>query len=84
MHYEVEHFNPSHADVESCPICGRTGEYAALEGNMVEQAHDPLGLELLLTGKIRGEVVRFEDWERRPVGSVRRSAYRGSVHVARV
>ena len=26
-HYEVEHHNPNHADVESCPICGRTGEY---------------------------------------------------------
>jgi hypothetical protein len=36
----------------------------------VEQVHDPLGLELLLTGKIRGEVVHFHDWERRAVGSV--------------
>ena len=25
-HYEVEHTNPNHADVEACPICGRTGE----------------------------------------------------------
>ncbi len=24
-HYEVEHTNPNHADVEICPICGRTG-----------------------------------------------------------
>ena len=69
-HYEVEHANPNHADVEACPICGRTGEYAAMRGNLVEQVHDPLGMELLLTGRIRGEVVRFEDWERRPVGSV--------------
>jgi hypothetical protein len=70
VHYEVEHDNPNHADVESCPICGRTGVYSDAKGNLVEQAHDPLGLELLLTGKIRGEVVHFYDWERRAVGSV--------------
>ncbi|MBI1764005.1 MAG: hypothetical protein HYR56_21475 [Acidobacteria bacterium] len=70
VHYEVEHTNPNHADVESCPICGRTGEYQDLKGNLVELVHDPLGLELLLTGKIRGETVRFEDWEQREVGSV--------------
>ena len=70
VHYEVEHSNPNHADVESCPICGRTGEYAALKGNLVELVHDPLGLELVLTGKIRGEVVRFEDQAQRAVGSV--------------
>ncbi len=69
-HYEVEHTNPNHADVETCPICGRMGEYKDLKGNLVEVAHDPLGLELVLTGKIRGETVRFEDWEQREVGSV--------------
>ena len=69
-HYEVEHTNPNHADVEGCPYCGRTGEYAGFKGNLVEVAHDPLGLELLMTGKIRGEAVKFEDWERREIGSV--------------
>jgi hypothetical protein len=69
-HYEVEHTNPNHADVEICPICGRTGDYKDLKGNLVELVHDPLGLELLQTGKIRGAVVRFEDWEQREVGSV--------------
>jgi len=69
-HYEVEHTNPNHADVEICPICGRTGEYKELKGNLVELVHDPLGLELLQTGKVRGEVVRFEDWEQREVGGV--------------
>jgi hypothetical protein len=69
-HYEVEHTNPNHADVEICPICGRTGEYKDLKGNLVELVHDPLGLELVLTGKIRGETVRFEDWEQREVASV--------------
>jgi hypothetical protein len=70
VHYEVEHTNPNHADVESCPICGRTGEYAGLKGNLVELVHDPLGLELLLTGKVRGETVKFWDWEGRDIGSV--------------
>ena len=70
VHYEVEHTNPNHADVESCPICGRTGEYRELKGNLVELVHDPLGLELVMTGKIRGETVRFEDWDLRDVGSI--------------
>ena len=69
-HYEVEHYNPNHADVESCPICGRTGAYRDLTGNLVEMVHDPLGLELVTTGKIRGEVVRFDDQSQDPVGSV--------------
>jgi hypothetical protein len=41
-----------------------------LKGNLVELVHDPLGLELLMTGKIRGETVRFEDWDQREVGSI--------------
>ena len=52
------------------PNLRRTGEYAGVAGNLVERVHDPLGLELLLRGTIRGQKVRAEDWERRPVGSV--------------
>lgn len=70
VHYEVEHTNPNHADVEVCPICGRTGEYEQLQGNLVEMVHDPLGLELLLNGTIRGAVVRSEEYGQREVGSV--------------
>ena len=70
VHYEVEHTNPNHADVEACPICGRTGDYANRAGNLVELVHDPLGLELLLKGTIRGERVRFEDYGQREVGSI--------------
>jgi hypothetical protein len=70
VHYEVEHSNPNHADVEICPICGRTGDYAGLKGNLVEMVHDPLGVELVLTGKIRGEMVRFEDWQQLPVAGI--------------
>ena len=71
-HYEVEHANPHHADVERCPICGRTGRYKDRTGNLVEEVHDPLGLELLLKGTIRGEVVRFDDYDQREVGGIRR------------
>ena len=60
-HYEVEHTNPNHADVEMCPICGRTGEYQDVKGNLVEMVHDPLGVELLFSGTIRGRRVTFED-----------------------
>ena len=41
-----------------------------MAGNLVERVHDPLGLELLPRGTIRGQTVRAEDWERRPVGAV--------------
>ena len=70
VHYEVEHTNPNHADVEVCPVCGRTGDYANQRGNLVELVHDPLGLELLLSGTIRGERVRFEYYGQREVGSI--------------
>ena len=68
-HYEVEHTNPNHADVEICPVCGRTGEYETLKGNLVEMVHDPLGVELLLNGTIRNQPVTFED-DRREVGGI--------------
>jgi hypothetical protein len=70
-HYEVEHFNPNHADVESCPICGRTGAYEGMKGSLVEMVHDPLGVELLVTGRIRGQAVAFDDYLQAPVGSVK-------------
>src|SRR6202008_1861006 len=69
-HYEVEHTNPNHADVESCPYCGRTGAYAQFSGNLVEKVHDPLGLELLFDGTIRGEEIRFDDDQPRPLGGL--------------
>jgi hypothetical protein len=68
-HYEVEHTNPNHADVEICPVCGRTGEHETLKGNLVEMVHDPLGLELLLNGTIRNQTVRFEV-DQREVGGI--------------
>jgi hypothetical protein len=49
-----------HADVVVCPICGRTGVYADKSGNLVEDVHDPLGLEFLVWGRIRGRKVGTE------------------------
>ena len=69
-HYEVEHTNPNHADVEICPVCGRTGEYQDLKGNLVEMVHDPLGVELLLNGTIRNQPVLFEE-DRSEVAGIR-------------
>ena len=62
-HYEVEHHNPHHADVEKCPICGRTGDYEKEVGNLVEKVHDPLGVELAMTGTIRGEKVTVDPYD---------------------
>ena len=72
-HYEVGHSNPNHADVEICPICGRTGEYADQPGNLVERVHDPLGLELLLNGTIRDVVVRYHHEDQAEVGGIIRA-----------
>ena len=62
-HYEVEHHNPHHADVEKCPICGRTGDYEKEMGNLVKKVHDPLGVELAVTGTIRGEKVTVNPYD---------------------
>ena len=69
-HYEVEHTNPNHADVEICPYCGRTGAYERVAGSLVEKVHDPLGLELLFDGTIRGREIRFEDDQPKPFGGI--------------
>jgi hypothetical protein len=61
VHYEVEHASPLHADVEVCPICGRTGAYAGKEGSLVEHVHDPVGLELLLWGTVRSEPIEHPE-----------------------
>jgi hypothetical protein len=72
-HYEVGHANPNHADVEICPICGRTGEYSSQPGNLVERVHDPLGLEFLLNGTIRNVVVHYHHEDQREVGGIIRA-----------
>ncbi len=65
VHYEVATEEPLHPYEDSCPFCGITGEYALpidREGqDYCVKIHDPLGLELLLYGKIRGQRVRWNN-----------------------
>jgi hypothetical protein len=53
VHYEVEDEHPLHPYVDDCPYCGRTGAYAHAE-DLFAGVHEPLGLELLLSGTVRG------------------------------
>lgn len=60
VHYEVEDEHPLHPYVDECPYCGRTGAYAGA-ADLFAGAHEPLGLELLLYGTIRGEGITRAD-----------------------
>ena len=59
-HYEVEDEHPRHPDVDECPLCGRTGAYAGAADLFVD-VHEPLGIELLCFGTVRGAPVRRGD-----------------------
>ena len=67
VHYEVEDEHPRHPYIDECPSCGRTGQYAGA-ADLFAGAHEPLGLELLLEGTIRGRPVARVDG--RPVGGL--------------
>lgn len=67
VHYEVEDEHPLHPYIDECPHCGRTGDYAGTE-DLFAGVHEPLGLELLLYGTIRGQQVARRDG--RPVGGI--------------
>lgn len=60
VHYEVEDEHPRHPDIDECAICGRTGEYAAA-ADLFAGVHEPLGLELLCHGTVRGQSVLRAD-----------------------
>ena len=49
--------NTAHTPPDDCPVCGRAGEYADVEGDVSRYVHDPLGLELCLHGTVRGRPV---------------------------
>ena len=57
VHYEVADEHPLHPDIDDCPYCGRTGTYAGA-ADLFTGVHEPLGLELLLSGTVRGIPVR--------------------------
>ena len=56
VHYEPEPEHPHHAYIDECPVCGVVSPYD-LPGDRCEKSHDPLGLELLFYGTVRGEAI---------------------------
>lgn len=65
VHYEVATEEPSHPYVDGCPLCGLTGAYAfAIDRSGPDyclKVHDPLGVELLLHGTVRGVGAAWPD-----------------------
>lgn len=56
VHYEPEPEHPGHPYIDECPICGVFPPFD-LPGDRCEVCHDPLGLELLFYGTVRGVAV---------------------------
>jgi hypothetical protein len=65
VHYEVATEDPLHPYADLCPLCGITGEYQVpvdrSSQDYCEKIHDPLGVEFLLYGTIRGQRALRED-----------------------
>jgi len=65
VHYEVCTESPLHPYADDCPWCGNTGEYAVpidrSSQDYCVKIHDPLGLELLVHGTVRGKIFPGED-----------------------
>ena len=59
VHYEVCTEDSTHPYVDSCPRCGITGEYEVEirpeSEDYCVKIHDPLGIEFILHGTIRGQ-----------------------------
>ncbi len=70
VHYEVSTEDPLHPYEDSCPLCGITGEYSVpvdpASQDYCVKIHDPLGLEILLHGTVRGQPVRDDKGNRVP------------------
>jgi len=68
VHYEPEPENPHHPYIDECPVCGVVSPYD-IAGDRCEKCHDPLGLELLFYGTIRGQAIKRADGM--PVGGLK-------------
>ena len=68
VHYEPESEHTGHPYIDECPVCGAAPPYD-IAGDRCEKCHDPLGLELLFYGTVRGAVVLRADGL--PVGGLR-------------
>ena len=72
VHYEVEDEHPLHPYIDECGLCGRTGAYQDA-ADLFSGVHEPLGLELLLEGTVRGQrVFRAEGRPVVPVAALAR------------
>ena len=65
VHYEVATEDPLHPYEDECPLCGISGEYHLPVDRSSQdycvKIHDPLGVEFLLDGRIRGQQVYDTD-----------------------
>ena len=72
VHFEVATEEPTHPYVDACPVCGLTGEYAfeidPRSQDYCLKVHDPLGVEFLLHGTVRGVAQTWPDG--RPAASL--------------
>ena len=72
VHYEVATEDPMHPYVDSCPMCGITGEYDVAvrpdSEDYCTRIHDPLGVEFMLHGTIRGS--SYPEDRPRPFASI--------------
>lgn len=78
VHFEVEAEHPDHAYIDECPICGVVAPYD-LAGDRCEKCHDPLGLELLFYGTVRGQTVLRANGD--PVGGLKSMAGTYGIHL---
>ena len=76
VHFEVATEEPCHPCVDACPACGLTGDYAfpidPRSQDYCLKVHDPLGVEVLLHGTIRGVPAAWPDG--RPAAALARLA----------
>jgi len=81
VHYEVADEHPLHPSIDDCPYCGRTGSYAQA-ADLFAGAHEPLGLELLLRGTIRGDLVTRPGGG--PAGGIERMQETHAVRITKI
>ena len=71
VHYEVSTEDPLHPYEDSCPLCGITAEYDVpvdpASQDYCVKIHDPLGLEVLLHGTVRGRPALDPQGKRAPL-----------------
>lgn len=85
VHYEVVTEDQNHPYVDCCPLCGITGEYDVPIDRSTQdycvKIHDPLGVEYLLYGTIRGSThIEGADSQTRCIRNLRLDGINCSYH----